>query len=79
MTDNKFTLEVGDEKFVLIKLFENETDFSLYVLPYNEKLRGFFMIKNPHNRWEIFHKILVSNEILKLESTLADMIAERLR
>lgn len=74
MTSNKFTVEAGSERFVVVKLYENEVDYSLYVLPYNKNLRGFFMTKGNDGTWGIFSRMLVSQEILLVESELISAI-----
>lgn len=79
MIHEKFTIEIEQEKFVVVELYENEKEFSLYVLPYNDKYRGFFMTKTQAGAWEIFNKILVSREIIRLEIQFSDIINEKYR
>lgn len=74
MTNNKFTVEARGEKFVVVKLYENEVDFSLYVLPHNKNLRGFFMTRGNDGVWGIFSRMLVSREVLQIENELTNAI-----
>lgn len=78
MTTNKFTIEIGEDSFIVIKLFDDDGDYSLYILPYNKNIKGFFMTKDEDGIWTIFNKVLVSPHVLRIEEQLRDILVKEL-
>lgn len=78
MTTNKFTIEIGGDSFIVIKLYDDDGDYSLYILPYNKNIKGFFMTKDEDGVWTIFNKVLVSPLVLQIEEQLHDILVKEL-
>ncbi len=73
----KFTVEIGESCFTVIKVFEGKS-YYIYVLPGEEGRKGFFMNMNTAGDWELANRILVADDYRKLEARLSGAIKEKM-